>query len=150
MSAYNIIRGESAEGKTFESKAACYPVQNGIVQGTYMFRGKEYSFEFHVRQNLYIHDAYEGKDGSLSYSLRGISHEYLLSGIWKEVRGEQAKRNRVVTIGFLKQIERAIEAQQTYVSTVFGLKYIYYPKRKEEENIDFDIPAELLGEEVIK
>ena len=97
MSALNIVRGESAEGKTFESKATCFPVQGGIVQGTIEFQGKEYRFSLPAHKDIYIHDAYEGKDGTLGYCLRGINHEYLVSGIWKETH-DQATKNRVITI----------------------------------------------------
>ena len=115
----------------------------GIVQGEFEFRDKNCTFTLPVHPDVYIHDAYEGKDGTLGYCLRGIKHEYLLSGIWKDVEG-QAEKNRVITIHYLKEIEQAIRERKTYVHTVFGFKYIFYPKSMRKEKIDFDFPMDLL------
>lgn len=144
-----VIRGESAEGKTFESKAACFPKINGIVRGEFKYNNKMYSFELPVYKGVYIHDAYRGREGKLGYSIRGVTQEYLVTGIWKDAKG-QGEENRAITVCYLNQINEAIKNKDTYIQTVFGFKFIDYPKDSKSEGpgATIDLPLEYLGKEI--
>lgn len=143
-SSQSLIRGESSgnSGKSFTGVP--FPAKEGIVQGTYMFHDQERTFKLKVYKNMFIHDVYVNPDGRKGVALKGIGQEALVTNIWKEVAYED---DRTATVFFLMQIQKAIEAKETFVNTIFGLKCIRGVKKKSVSYMDLPSDAEALMEE---
>lgn len=137
-----LIRGEEFSSST----TRCYPVKNGIVQGTFMFHDQERTFKLKVYKNVFIHDVYVNSDGRKGVCIKGIGQESLVSGIWTDAANEE---DRSVTVFFLMQIQKAIESEEDFVNTIFGTKYIRKngKKKKAISYMNFPSNAEALMEE---
>lgn len=115
------------------SKDCCFPEVNGIVHMDFEYRNKQVVLDLPVYEGVFIHDAYRGKDGeTLAHSAKGIGQKALVTGIYRETWTDDAADDRAITVHFLKQIDRAIKANLLYVDTVFGFKFIFYEKKKQQ------------------
>ncbi len=126
-----------------QSAGKFFPVKGGKVEGSFKYSGKEYSFSFPIIKDVYIHDVYEGKGGKIAHSLKGIGYEAAVSSIWLDAKGPAAE-DRVVTVIVLKAITKAILAEESYVTTLFGRKYIKRNSNGSSE-ATIDLPEDALA-----
>lgn len=105
------------------SKEKVFPVVDGKV--VIDLDGQH--FVFTPIKGVFIHDAIE-MNGIKVHALKGIGFDTMCQGIFSEVYTSEMADSRMATCFYLSQLQKAIDEGKEYVSTLFGLKYIYRTK----------------------
>lgn len=113
-----------------EKLQRCFPAVKGVV--TIKLPEVENPFVLPLIKDLKICNAFEGSKGKV-YELCGQPYNYVVEHIYVNVFTDELKKARRATCIYAQQIAKAYEAGETYVETIFGLKYLSRTKRKEEE-----------------
>lgn len=118
----------------------CFPVINGEVHVLIKNSLNQVVMDetLKVYPRLRIVDAFE-TDKGVFHALTGQRQEHYAKNIFKNVYKREFANARKATVLFLKQIQEAVEANELYVQTIFGLKFLDFEKEelRPETECDF-------------
>ena len=117
----------------------CFPVINGEVHVLVKnLQGQVVMDEtLKVYPRLRIVDAFE-TDKGMFHALTGQRQEHYAKNIFVNVYKREFANARKATVIFLKQIQKAIEANESYVQTIFGLKFLDFEKEELKPEVECD------------
>ena len=91
------------------------------------------SFELKVFDDLYLHPAFEVEPGKFMKISKGVSQKSWVTSIYKEVTTEDAFNERILTCIFLKKVQEAYEAGESFVETPAGKFFLVTNRREQKE-----------------
>lgn len=112
------------------------------VEGkVYVEISNDLSFELKVVDDLYLHPAFEVEPGKFMKISKGISQKSWVTSIYKEVTTEEAFNERILTCIFLKKVQEAYEAGESFVETPAGRFFLVTNRRetKEKFRMNFNV-----------
>lgn len=131
---FNAIYGAKSVSSSASASGSsvCFPVKEGRVHAFAINpEGEKVEFDFGSYDDLYILDGYEDPDsGMKAHSLRGHQQSFLAKGIFTQVHRDDMEDARFATCVYLTQIQKAIDASEPWVNTIFGLKFLDWKKAK--------------------
>lgn len=119
---------------------SCFPVKDGQVHVFIKNTMNQVVVDktLKVYPRLRIVDAFENDKGKF-HALTGQRQEFLVKNIFKNVYKREFSNARMATIMFLEQIQKGVEAQESYVETIFGLKFLDFEKEELKPVTDCDL-----------
>ena len=112
----------------------CFTAVKGIV--SIKLPEVENTFVLPLIKDLKVCNAFEGPNGK-THELCGQPYNYVAEHIYMSVFTDELKKARLATCIYAQQIAKAYEEGETYVQTIFGLKYLSRTKKKEEPKAEF-------------
>lgn len=126
--------------KRSSDSQSCFPVKDGQVHVFIKNTMNQVVVDktLKVYPRLRIVDAFENDKGRF-HALTGQRQEFLVKNIFKNVYKREFSNARMATILFLEQIQKGVEAQEDYVETIFGLKFLDFEKEELKPVTDCDL-----------
>lgn len=126
--------------KRSSDSQSCFPVKDGQVHVFIKNTMNQVVVDktLKVYPRLRIVDAFENDKGKF-HALTGQRQEFLVKNIFKNVYKREFSNARMATIMFLEQIQKGVEAQESYVETIFGLKFLDFEKEELKPVTDCDL-----------
>ena len=122
------------EKKTkYSSSEVMCPKVNGIITVTVDGFSGEETYKFKPHPGLKIVDAAMFGE-TLVHALRGQEFDYLIHNIFKLALNDEMQNAQNATCIFLDQIQKAADAGETVVQTIFGLKVLEVSNSSKKAN----------------
>ena len=106
---------------------SCFPDVNGVVH----VECREFQGDLRVIEGAYIYSAVY-RNGRYQHELVGQRYEHIVKNIWVDAHTQEKIDARALTCIFLEELQEGFERGESYIDTVFGLKYVEWPRQKKE------------------